>query len=214
MNDDWIIDAPANANDSTPVLILAHGAGAPAFAPFMQRMAELISARGVLVARFNFAYMARALAQQRKLPPPRAERLMDEYRARVAHWRAQGRVPFIGGKSLGGRVASMLADELFGNGDIAGLICLGYPFHAPGRPQNPRIDHLRSLRCPALICQGERDPFGTRAQVAQYPLSETVDFCWLPDGDHDFKPRVKSGETWTGNMEQAAECCAQFITGR
>ncbi len=210
--DDWLIST-ANRGDagSAPLLILAHGAGAPMDSPFLQRITDLLTARGITVARFNFAYMARAVAEQRKIAPPRAEKLLDEYRTRIAHWRARGVVPFIGGKSLGGRVASMLADELFAAGDIAGLVCLGYPFHPPGRQQNLRIDHLKNLRAPALICQGERDPFGKREEVQDYPLSRQIRICWLPDGDHDLKPRVKSGETWAGNLEQAADCCAAFL---
>ena len=209
-SEDWRIDAPADA-EAAPLLILAHGAGAPMDSPFMQRMAELLTAHGIAVARFNFGYMARAQREGRKIAPPRAERLMDEYRARVAEWHALGHTPFIGGKSMGGRVASMLADELFTARQAAGLVCLGYPFHAPGRPERLRIDHLKALRAPVLICQGERDPFGKREEVEGYPLAGTIRFCWLPDGDHDFKPRVKSGETWAGNMEMAADCAAAFI---
>ena len=210
---DWIVDAPQDgrADGRPPLLILAHGAGAGADAPFLARISALLAERGVMVARFNFAYMARARREGRRTAPPRAERLLDEYRERVAHWRAQGYRPAIGGKSMGGRVASMLADELFDAGDVRGLVCLGYPFHPPGRPQNLRIDHLKTLQCPALICQGERDPFGTRQEVEELPLSPAIEFCWLPDGDHDLKPRVKSGETWGGNLEMAADACADFI---
>ena len=218
MNDnvgDWLMTpAVGVAEDEAPLLVLAHGAGAGMDSPFMNNMAERLAVRGVSVARFNFSYMARAVREGRRIAPPRAERLMDEYRARVSHWTERGGRLFIGGKSMGGRVASMLADELFGEGAISGLVCLGYPFHPPGRPQNPRIDHLQSLRCPALICQGDRDPFGTRAEAEGYELSRLIRFCWLPDGDHDFKPRVKSGESWAGNMDMAADCIAEFIRRR
>ena len=211
---DWIVDRPdaaSSGDEHPPLLILAHGAGAGANAPFLARMAALLAGHGLMVARFNFAYMARAIAEGRRVAPPRARKLLDEYRQRVAHWRARGHRPVIGGKSMGGRVASMLADELFEKGDIRGLVCLGYPFHPPGRPQNLRIDHLETLRCPALICQGERDPFGTRVEVERLPLSAAISFCWLPDGDHDLKPRVRSGETWEGNLRVAARACAAFV---
>ncbi len=210
--EDWLV-TPARdiAEEAAPLLVLAHGAGAGMGSPFMTGMAERLAERGITVARFNFAYMARAERESRRIAPPKAERLMREYRDRVAYWSEQGRRPFIGGKSMGGRVASMVADELFDDGIIRGLVCLGYPFHPPGRPQNLRIAHLQELRTPALICQGDRDPFGTRAEVEQYALSETIRFCWLPDGDHDFKPRVKSGESWAGNMDMAADCIAGFI---
>ncbi len=209
----WIIDAAQGVPEAerAPVLLLAHGAGRGSDSPFLQRMAELLAARGITVARFDFGYMLRARAEGRRIAPPRAERLVDEYRARVAHWRTRGVIPFIGGKSLGGRVASLLADELFAQGDVRGLVCLGYPFHPPGRPQSLRTEHLCGLRTPALICQGDRDPFGTRGEVETYALSSAIRLCWLPDGDHDFKPRVKSGETWAGNLQMAAQCTASFV---
>ena len=209
---EWLFTPAAGESGSTaPLLVLAHGAGAGMDSPFMNNMAERLAERGVAVARFDFAYMARARREGRRIAPPKAERLMDEFRARVAHWTERGARPFICGKSMGGRVASMLADELFGEGAIRGLVCLGYPFHPPGRPQNLRIAHLQTLRTPALICQGDRDPFGKREEVEGYELSEIIRFCWLPDGDHDFKPRVKSGESWAGNMDMAADCIADFI---
>ena len=212
---DWLLDAPpGQQSDATPLLILAHGAGAGMRSAFMERMTRRLNARGIAVARFNFAYMARAEREGRRIAPPRAERLLEEYRTRVAHWTLRGRRPFIGGKSMGGRVASMLADDLYAAGAISGLVCLGYPFHPPGRPQNLRIDHLRALRAPALICQGDRDPFGRRDEAEGYALADTIRFYWLPDGDHDFKPRVKSGETWAGNMDMAADCIAEFIRER
>ena len=209
--DDWLLTEAQGDAAQAPLLVLTHGAGAGMNSPFMNNMAERLAARGVSVARFNFAYMARAEHERRRIAPPKAERLMNEFHRRVAHWTARGVRPFIGGKSMGGRVASMLADELFGQDSINGLVCLGYPFHPPGRPQNLRIAHLQVLHTPALICQGDRDPFGTRAEVEQYDLSESIRFCWLPDGDHDFKPRVKSGESWAGNMDMAADCIADFI---
>ena len=209
---DWLVTTPPGLSlKEAPLLVLAHGAGAGMDSAFLERMAARLAARGIAVARFNFAYMARARHEKRRIAPPRAEQLMAEYREWVAHWNAQGLHPFIGGKSMGGRVASMIADELFAQEAIRGLVCLGYPFHPPGRPQNLRIDHLRTLEAPTLICQGDRDPFGRRDEVEGYALSAAIRFCWLPDGDHDFKPRVKSGETWAGNLDMAADCCADFI---
>ena len=113
---------------------------------------------------------------------------MPEYRAAVAALAAPGRL-VIGGKSMGGRVASMVADELHAAGAVAGLLCLGYPFHPPGRPEQLRTAHLERLATPALICQGTRDPFGTREEVAGYALSARIEILWLEDGDHDLRPR-------------------------
>ncbi len=203
----WLID---NDDDSLPLLVLAHGAGAGFDTPFMTRMSAAIAAHGVMVARFEFAYMRRRRDTGKRGGPGRAERLIGEYEERLREWSRRAPL-FIGGKSMGGRVASMLADGMRREGLVAGLACLGYPFHPPGRPGEPRIAHLREMSTPALICQGERDPFGKRGEVEGYGLSASIGMCWLPDGDHDFKPRVKSGGTWAANMETAARAVAGFI---
>ena len=82
-------------------------------------------------------------------------------------------------------------------GAVAGLLCLGYPFHPPGRPEQLRTAHLERLATPALICQGTRDPFGTREEVAGYPLSPRIEILWLEDGDHDLKPRKAASRAST-----------------
>jgi uncharacterized protein len=158
-------------------VVLAHGAGAAMTSPFLETMAGLLADRGMQVSRFEFDYMAARREGGKRRPPPRAELLMPEYKRAVAELRAQGAAKqklFIGGKSLGGRVASLVADELFDQGAIAGLVCLGYPFHPPGKAENLRTAHLEHLRCPTLIVQGERDPFGSRAEVESYPLSPAI----------------------------------------
>jgi hypothetical protein len=114
----------------------------------------------------------------------------------------------LGGKSMGGRMASMVADEL----GVAGLVCLGYPFHAPGRPESPRIAHLQQLRTPALILQGTRDPFGSTEELAGYGLSPAIRVHWLEDGDHDFKPRKASGRTHRGNWDEALDAIGSFLS--
>ena len=115
---------------------------------------------------------------------------------------------------MGGRVASMLADELFADRQIAGLVCLGYPFHPPGQPDKLRTAHLETLKTPALICQGARDPFGTREEVSGYRLSPKIELHWLEDGDHDFRPRKASGLTTGGNLDAAAERVADWAASK
>ena len=149
-----------------------------------------IANAGFRVARFEFAYMAARRNSGQSKPPPKAETLNPEYLDAVSALGAAGRL-IIGGKSMGGRVASMVADELYSKGAIAGLLCLGYPFHPPGKLDKPRTAHLETLGTPTLICQGTRDEFGTRAEVADYALSKQIDILWLEDGDHDLKPRKK-----------------------
>jgi hypothetical protein len=114
---------------------------------------------------------------------------------------------FIGGKSMGGRVASLIADDVNAQGRVRGLVCLGYPFHPPGKPDVLRTAHLQCLACPALIVQGERDPFGTRDEVATYTLSNAITLEWLPDANHDFKPRAKSGVTHDENFACGCAFC-------
>jgi predicted alpha/beta-hydrolase family hydrolase len=193
-------------------LILAHGAGAPMTSPFMDAMAALLAQRDIRVTRFEFAYMAARREGARK-PPPKAERLAAEYRAVVEavsqKLGAKQRL-FIGGKSMGGRVASLIADELYGERIISGCVCLGYPFHPPKKPDNLRTAHLKGLACPTLIVQGERDPFGPRNEVEGYKLSRSITYHWATDGDHDLAPRKSSGATHDGNLEAAVDAIAAF----
>ncbi|MBX5042057.1 alpha/beta hydrolase [Rhizobium lentis] len=186
MLDRFLLQGPQEARFT---ILLAHGAGAPMDSASMAATAEALAGVGFRVARFEFAYMAARRTGARK-PPPRAEALNPEYEAAVAALDAGGPL-IIGGKSMGGRVASMIADDLHRQGKIAGLLCLGYPFHPPGQPDKLRTGHLKGLATPTLICQGTRDEFGTREEVPGYDLSDRIEILWLEDGDHDLKPRKK-----------------------
>ena len=169
----------------------------------MNAVARVLADAGLRVVRFEFGYMAARRQGQRK-PPPRAETLIGEYREAVAALGAEGQL-IIGGKSMGGRVASMVADELLAKKKIAGLLCLGYPFHPPAKPTQLRTAHLAALRTPALICQGTRDEFGTREEVEGYSLSDRIELLWLEDGDHDLKPRKSvSGFTSADHLATVA----------
>lgn len=181
-----LLDGPADAFAS---LVLAHGAGAAMDSDGMNAITAALAHAGFRVARFEFAYMQARRHGSRK-PPPKAEWLQDEFRTAIDALALPGPL-FIGGKSMGGRVASMVADPLHAQGRIAGLLCLGYPFHPPAKPQQLRTAHLETLATPCLICQGTRDGFGTSEEVAAYPLSAQIELLWLEDGDHDLKPRRK-----------------------
>lgn len=166
--------------DDGATLVLAHSAGAPMDSPWMTAMCTLLAGHGIRTARFEFAYMA-ARREGRRPPPPKAELSQGEYADAVAAVRGEAAGPvLVGGKSYGGRVASLIADEVHADG----LVCLGYPFHPPQRPEQLRTAHLLTLRTPALICQGERDPFGGRDEVAGYGLPASIEVAWFP-GDHD-----------------------------
>lgn len=184
-------------------ILLAHGAGAPMDSAAMTAAAEALAAEGLRVVRFEFDYMAARRSGSRK-PPPKAELLIPQYEQAVLSLAAPGKL-IIGGKSMGGRVASMAADRLHEAGKLSGLLCLGYPFHPPEKPQQLRTAHLEHLKTPTLIVQGTRDPFGTRDEVPSYDLSPSIELFWLEDGDHDLKPRKSvSGFTAADHLRSMA----------
>lgn len=201
----FLFDGPDKADFT---ILLAHGAGAPMDSASMTAASAALATAGFRVARFEFGYMAARRTSETRKPPPKAELLMDEYRAAIGGLKTAGRL-IIGGKSMGGRVASMIADEQRAAGRAAGLFCLGYPFHPPGKPESLRTAHLEKLETPAIICQGTRDIFGTREEVPDYPLSQAIEIRWLEDGDHDLKPRkAVSGFSHADHMKSMAEAVA------
>jgi hypothetical protein len=207
MPDDFLFDGPADAD---AVVAFAHGAGAPMDSPFMTGVAERLGAAGIRVARFEFPYMAKRRVDGRRRGPDRADVLLDAWRETVASLGSARRL-FAAGKSMGGRYASLFAARPDPPRDIAGVVCLGYPFHPPGRPDRLRIDHLARLPAPMLIVQGERDPFGTRAEAAGYRLPASVRIVWTPDGDHALKPRKASGYSEAGNLDAACRSIVDFV---
>jgi predicted alpha/beta-hydrolase family hydrolase len=199
------------SEDARFTVLLAHGAGAPMDSPAMTAAARALATAGFRVARFEFGYMAARRSEGGRRPPPRAETVMPEYVAAVDDLGPTAGPLIIGGKSMGGRVASMVADPLYAARRIAGLLCLGYPFHPPNRPTQLRTRHLVALATPALIVQGTRDPFGTREDVGGYALSDRIELLWLEDGDHDLRPRkAVSGFTAAGHLKTMAEAAAAW----
>jgi len=196
------------AQQAKAQLILAHGAGAGKQSDFMQFMAEALSRCHITVHRFNFAYMQQALDTGKKRPPGAAKKLLGEYQDVIQQCASRALPLFIGGKSMGGRIASMLLEQ---SPAVAG-ICLGYPYHPPGKPDNLRVEHLLSLSKPLLVVQGQRDTFGTQQQISTYGLPQNINQHFLTDGDHSFKPRKASGLTLEQNMQQAVSACDGFIS--
>ena len=182
----FLFDGP---EDARVTILLAHGAGAPMDSVSMNATAKAFSEAGFRVARFEFGYMAARRTEDGRKPPPRAESVVPEYIAAVDDLGPTNGPLLIGGKSMGGRVASMAAEKLFAAGRIAGLVCLGYPFHPPAKPDQLRTKHLIGLKVPALIVQGTRDEFGVPDEVKTYELSDKIAVHWVEDGDHDLKPR-------------------------
>ena len=201
---DLLFDGP---DDARLTVVLAHGAGAPMNTPFLNLVARGLAADGYRVARFEFPYMrARRETGRKGGAPDREPILRNSWKDVVAELGGGDRL-VIGGKSMGGRIASMVADEV----GARGLVCLGYPFHPPGRPEKVRTAHLETLATPALIVQGTRDAFGTPEDVAGYRLSPTIRVVWLEDGDHSWKPRASSGRTEAQNMAGALAAMREFL---
>ena len=209
---EFLVAGPA---DASWTVVLAHGAGQGMVSRFMGAIAEGLWVRGqgfggLQVVRFEFPFMRSATDTGRKRPPDREPVLLASWRDVIASLETRGcprQRLIVGGKSLGGRIASMIADEQA----VAGLVCLGYPFHPPTHPERLRTTQLVSMKTPTLICQGERDPFGNRAEVSGYKLSPAVKLYWLRDGDHGFKPRKISGISEAENWNRAVQAVVVFI---
>lgn len=199
---EFLSDGP---RDASTTIALAHGAGAGMNSLFMDFFAKGLGKRGVRVVRFEFPYMANQRRTGKKKPPDREPVLRETWMRVIEMLGHEGLV--IGGKSMGGRIASLVADEV----SIAGLVCLGYPFHPVGKPDQLRVEHLQRIKTPTLIVQGERDPFGNLEEVAGYRLSPVVRIAWMGDGDHSYKPRRASGRTEEQNWEAALVEIATFL---
>lgn len=190
--------------------LFAHGAGAPKDSDFMSDMAAALAERGVEVVRFEFPYMAKRRSDGKRRPPDRSDVLLHCWAAIIESYRGESLPLFIGGKSMGGRMASVWAAENVEE-NCCGLVCFGYPFHPAGKPDKLRTAHLSACRVPLLIVQGERDPLGSREEVASYGLTGPITFCWLPSADHDLKPLRRSGYTHQQHMHTAADAAVSFM---
>ena len=200
----WLIDGEEH---SQYTFVFAHGAGAGMEHEFMQSVAKGLAFKGIRVIRFNFPYMIKRAEDGKRRPPDRAPKLLEAYQEVIEQIDAQQLV--IGGKSMGGRMASHLSEHE----KVAGVACLGFPFHPPGKPDKYKGEHLAELSKACLILQGERDTFGKREEFPAFNLSDSVSVEFIPDGDHSFKPRKSSGHTEQQNIALAVEKLAKFIKG-
>lgn len=189
----------------SPLFIFAHGAGANIEHDFMRDVALGLAEKGIRVVRFNFPYMVKRNEDGKRRPPDRAPKLLEAFEQIIEQYADKPVV--IGGKSMGGRMASLLSE----NSQVAGIACLGFPFHPPGKPEKFKGEHLANLNKPTLILQGERDTFGKREEFAHFELSQNVQVEFIADGDHSFKPRKSSGHTEAGNIAAAVDALSHFI---
>ena len=202
---EFLIDRESSA---TTTVVLAHGAGAPMDTPFMDAFAGGLAHAGLRVVRFEFPYMRARRSEGKRKAPDRAPLLLETWRGVIAGLGHPAAL-VIGGKSMGGRIASMVADEA----GVKGVACLGYPFHPPGKPERTRTGHLESMRTPTLIVQGTRDSLGKPEEVQGYTLSDAVRLHWLETGDHSFKPTKASGRTLEQNWQEGIAAVADFVRG-
>ena len=173
----------------------------------MQTIAEGLAARGFSIVRFEFPYMREKRRGGAKRGPDRQDVLINAWRAVISEI-GGAHALVLGGKSLGGRIASLIADEV----GAKGLVCFGYPFHPPGRPRVLRTRHLEALSTPTLIVQGTRDSMGSRDEVPEYTLSPKIHVSWIEDGDHSLKPRRRSGSDPQQALATAVEQVAGFVS--
>ena len=194
-----------DGEDNPITFIFAHGAGAGMDHEFMQSVAKGLAFKGIRVIRFNFPYMIKRAEDGKRRPPDRAPKLLEAYQEIIEQTDADKLV--IGGKSMGGRMASHLSEV----DKVAAMACLGFPFHPPGKPDKYKGEHLAELQKPCLILQGERDTFGKREEFADFDLSDSIRVEFIPDGDHSFKPRKSSGYTEQQNIALIVEKLSAFI---
>ena len=195
---------------SKHTIILGHGAGAPMDSDFLNRFAMGLGEKNLRIVRFEFSYMKLIRSSGKKRPPNRLSILKTEWDNVIDYFKETNLI--IGGKSMGGRIASIVAAEREYCGfPLKGVICLGYPFHPAGNNDKLRISHLEDMRTPMLICQGERDNLGSRKEVETYTLSKSIKFHWLKDGDHSFKPRKASGLTTERNWQSGIDRIDKFV---
>ena len=194
-------------------LVLAHGAGAGQQSRFMVETANALAQRGVTVATFDFPYMSKGRSAPDKAPVLEAS-WRDAIAAARSH-AAFARLPlFIGGKSMGGRIASHVAAQTVDG--LSGLVYLGYPLHPPGRPEQRRDTHLPDIREPMLFVQGTRDEFGTSAEIRDLlpRLNPKASLFEVADGDHSFKIRVKiAGRAQQSAIDEIYDTVAAFVLG-
>lgn len=197
-------------------IIFAHGAGADMHHEFMEQVSGLLNKANINVMRFNFPFMDKRIELGKRYPPDRMPKLIDCYKHVIDQVSLmdnnQTLLPlFIGGKSMGSRVAATIAADDDIAKFIQGVFCIGYPFHPTKKPEKLRLEPLQNTLKPVLVLQGDRDTLGSQVEIAEYDLSPLCHTIFLPDGDHSLKPRVKSGYTHQQHIETAVKAIVKFI---
>lgn len=212
-----------NVQNPIAQVIFAHGAGADMNHEFMSEITLLLNHANINVLRFNFPYMDKRNIIGKRFPPDRMPKLIACYKQVIQSHLGKDtngkssseKLPlFIGGKSMGSRVAATLASDAEIIPLIQGVFCYGYPFHPVNKTDKLRLEPLQNTCKPIFIAQGERDTLGSQEEISQYNLSTLCQCFFLGDGDHSLKPRVKSGFTHRQHKENSVNALLQFVLSK
>ncbi len=193
-------------------VVLAHGAGADMHAPTLTTVTAALSAVGIPSLRFQYPYRSAG-----KKAPDRPAVLLEATRTAVAELARRTKLPsdrlVLGGRSMGGRYCSLVAGDADDPVPCLGLLLLGYPLHAAGRPEKERSDHFPRLTMPVLFVSGTRDPLASRPALtkAARRVKGTRTFHWIESGDHGFKPLKSSGLTIDGVLADVAAAATAWV---
>lgn len=192
-----------------PIFLFAHGAGKGIHSDWIQSLGQRFAQSGVRFMPFEFPYMIKQNHTGKRHPPDRMPILLHSYNTEITRIIAQNDNPlFIGGKSMGGRIATMVADN---HAYVKGCIVFGYPFHPPKKPNVLRTEYLKTITTPTLIVQGTKDPFGTQDAWDTYCLSPHIRIAPIETGNHDLKPLRASGKTLDDSLDTAVQHACDFI---
>ena len=198
---------------SDRAVLLAHGAGADMHAAALTVVADALAAARIPSLRFDFPYRRAG-----RRAPDRPPVLLAAVREAVDELARRTRLPperlVLGGRSMGGRIASLVAGDPDQPVPALGLALLGYPLHPPGNPEKLRVEHFSRLPMPVLFASGTRDAFGTPAELKRHAkkVKGAVTFCWVETGDHSFKPLKASGLSAADALETVAGAVVEFVT--
>jgi predicted alpha/beta-hydrolase family hydrolase len=187
-------------------VILAHGAGAGMRSEFMELIANSLVAAGIEAWRFEFPYMAAG-----RRSPDRNPVLEETWRSMIDHVRSATDLPvLVGGKSIGGRIASQVVAA---GADVRGLIFLGYPLHPPGKPERLRVEHLAAIKAPMLFIEGTRDPFCPleTLQKVLKGVDSPTELVVISDGDHSYKVRASSGRSTNDAWDEVSGAVRDWV---
>jgi uncharacterized protein len=195
-------------------VLLAHGAGADMDARALVAVSGALARAGVPLLRFNYPYRSAG-----RKAPDRPKVLDAATREAAAELARRTQLPpdrlVLGGRSMGGRYCSLIVGDADDPVPALGLLLLGYPLHAAGKPDKQRVEHFGRLKVPCLFVSGTRDALGAQAalQTAAHAISGAVTFHWLDTADHGFRPLKASGRTVDGTIAESAEIATGWVLG-